>query len=105
MHIYDVLLCLCIFFFKQKTAYEVRISDWSSDVCSSDLFKPVAERLLGAVLRFDGTGVAPVHYYEVALPPYGSFFAAAGRDVQPQYTPERYQVGKNGLRYSQGTIN
>src|SRR3546814_10514040 len=29
---------LCIFFFfKQKTAYEVRISDWSSDVCSSDL--------------------------------------------------------------------
>src|SRR3546814_2971451 len=25
------------FFFKQKTAYEVRISDWSSDVCSSDL--------------------------------------------------------------------
>src|SRR3546814_2918122 len=28
---------LCVFFFKQKTAYEVRISDWSSDVCSSDL--------------------------------------------------------------------
>src|SRR3546814_3839768 len=26
------------FFFKQKTAYEMRISDWSSDVCSSDLF-------------------------------------------------------------------
>src|SRR3546814_1760265 len=28
--------CLCVFF-KQKTAYEMRISDWSSDVCSSDL--------------------------------------------------------------------
>src|SRR3546814_6288851 len=28
--------CAC-FFFKQKTAYEMRISDWSSDVCSSDL--------------------------------------------------------------------
>src|SRR3546814_11217898 len=27
----------CLFVFKQKTAYEVRISDWSSDVCSSDL--------------------------------------------------------------------
>src|SRR3546814_8513783 len=27
------------FFFKQKTAYEMRISDWSSDVCSSDLFE------------------------------------------------------------------
>src|SRR3546814_7220812 len=32
------LLCLFFcFFFKQKTAYEMRISDWSSDVCSSDL--------------------------------------------------------------------
>src|SRR3546814_3113123 len=29
---------VCVFFFKQKTAYEMRISDWSSDVCSSDLF-------------------------------------------------------------------
>src|SRR3546814_11673151 len=27
----------CVFFFKQRTAYELRISDWSSDVCSSDL--------------------------------------------------------------------
>src|SRR3546814_3947147 len=37
------MLCVCryfvvvFFFFKQKTAYEMRISDWSSDVCSSDL--------------------------------------------------------------------
>src|SRR3546814_8888183 len=31
------LICF-FFFFKQKTAYEMRISDWSSDVCSSDLF-------------------------------------------------------------------
>src|SRR3546814_1231861 len=28
---------MCVFCFKQKTAYEMRISDWSSDVCSSDL--------------------------------------------------------------------
>src|SRR3546814_8579376 len=28
---------LCYFFFKQKTAYEMRMSDWSSDVCSADL--------------------------------------------------------------------
>src|SRR3546814_1573339 len=34
-----VVLCIVVlfFFFKQKTAYEMRISDWSSDVCSSDL--------------------------------------------------------------------
>src|SRR3546814_14430309 len=31
------VVCLSFFFFKQKTAYEMRISDWSSDVCSSDL--------------------------------------------------------------------
>src|SRR3546814_4973497 len=31
------LFCVLFFFFKQKTAYEMRISDWSSDVCSSDL--------------------------------------------------------------------
>src|SRR3546814_9023948 len=32
-----VYACSLFFFFKQKTAYEMRISDWSSDVCSSDL--------------------------------------------------------------------
>src|SRR3546814_3855972 len=31
------------FFFKQKTAYEMRISDWSSDVCSSDLAVVIAQ--------------------------------------------------------------
>src|SRR3546814_10111225 len=32
-----LIILLVFFFFKQKTAYEMRISDWSSDVCSSDL--------------------------------------------------------------------
>src|SRR3546814_9181547 len=31
------VVSVCVVFFKQKTAYEMRISDWSSDVCSSDL--------------------------------------------------------------------
>src|SRR3546814_18649465 len=35
-----------VFFFKQKTAYEMRISDWSSDVCSSDLL-PVSGHYIG----------------------------------------------------------
>src|SRR3546814_2799825 len=35
-------MCVILFFFfKQKTAYEMRISDWSSDVCSSDLLRTV----------------------------------------------------------------
>src|SRR3546814_3707077 len=33
----NVCVLFSVFFFKQKTAYEMRISDWSSDVCSSDL--------------------------------------------------------------------
>src|SRR3546814_751823 len=39
-------LCECcfVFFFKQKTAYEMRISDWSSDVCSSDLLLAAARQ-------------------------------------------------------------
>src|SRR3546814_6889902 len=41
------VICLCIFFFfKQKTAYEMRISDWSSDVCSSDLTQPISRNPL-----------------------------------------------------------
>src|SRR3546814_11883608 len=49
------MCCMCIsewsvdvvfFFFKQKTAYEMRISDWSSDVCSSDLMRSGRHRLL-----------------------------------------------------------
>src|SRR3546814_6729459 len=38
LYLVDLLSsCFIFFFFKQKTAYEMRISDWSSDVCSSDL--------------------------------------------------------------------
>src|SRR3546814_8201898 len=37
MFLVVLLFIMFLFFFKQKTAYEMRISDWSSDVCSSDL--------------------------------------------------------------------
>src|SRR3546814_1675600 len=39
-----------LFFFKHKTAYEMRISDWSSDVCSSDLERPTEPRLTMTIL-------------------------------------------------------
>src|SRR3546814_9044586 len=39
------LFCCYVFFFKQKTAYDMRISDWISDVCSSDLRAVAAMRL------------------------------------------------------------
>src|SRR3546814_9361316 len=55
------IFCMFFFFFKQKTAYEMRISDWSSDVCSSDLLQVrqrhcavgVAGQLGGEAVRAD----------------------------------------------------
>src|SRR3546814_6072378 len=46
-----MFVMIIIFFFKQKTAYEVRISDWSSDVCSSDLFGWRGDRGQSAFVR------------------------------------------------------
>src|SRR3546814_4658803 len=63
------------FFFKQKTAYEMRISDWSSDVCSSDLIAQVLQADL-----FHG------------LAQHGIFFATGWVGV-PQRSEER-RVGK-----------
>src|SRR3546814_21008665 len=49
----SVLVLSFVFFFKQKTAYEMRISDWSSDVCSSDLQIAIGARSArGAALDF-----------------------------------------------------
>src|SRR3546814_1833377 len=64
-----VVMLVCVlyfFFFKQKTAYELRISDWSSDVCSSDLF--VAALLLAALLVWLGWRIHdPSRAFEVTL--------------------------------------
>src|SRR3546814_15056199 len=53
-----MLVCCasCIFVFKQKTAYEMRISDWSSDVCSSDLR---TGDVVGGLQATQGSGVDP----------------------------------------------
>src|SRR3546814_9177574 len=53
---------VCFFFFKQKTAYEMRISDWSSDVCSSDL-----RRVIRSVEREpDGTWIIAADHLDKA---------------------------------------
>src|SRR3546814_1848423 len=44
---------LFVFFFKQKTAYEMRISDWSSDVCSSDLQSAASRHEAGSGRRLE----------------------------------------------------
>src|SRR3546814_5689064 len=63
----SMLLTFWVLFFKQKTAYEVRSSDWSSDVCSSDLRRAV-ERLLRRVLE-DRRGTGERGAQGAGLPP------------------------------------
>ena len=67
-------------------------------------FDRMAEPLLDVMLAFDKTGVAVQRPYAVALPPYSSYFNITDPEVVNR-APRRYIVGKNGLEYSQGTIN
>src|SRR3546814_2268052 len=55
---------LIIFFFKQKTEYEMRISDWSSDVCSSDLAKAASSSSAKAAKRFLGKALRGLKHWE-----------------------------------------
>src|SRR3546814_4497765 len=55
------LACFVFFFFKQKTAYEMRISDWSSDVCSSDLFRLGPAHIAGTAEDLHGFRGAEGH--------------------------------------------
>src|SRR3546814_5830561 len=50
LHSWGCRLYACTFFFKQKTAYEMSISDWSSDVCSSDHEPELGQLLLHVLL-------------------------------------------------------
>src|SRR3546814_4572955 len=60
-----------VFFFKQKTAYEMRISDWSSDVCSSDLDHgagaDAGQDRASRHSRADGAGAADAAFAAVAV--------------------------------------
>src|SRR3546814_18380141 len=93
---YVVFGNIALFFFKQKTAYELRISDWSSDVCSSDLTPPEGYedgdgRDLQVYLDQNYTNaLGPLHedYRERAIPMEGfegeqplHIFVAAGVDL------------------------
>src|SRR3546814_9718551 len=77
------------FFFKQKTAYEMRISDWSSDVCSSDLGPSVYRDTVAP-------GATGLHHVAIIA---GDFDAALGH-----YTAQGFEVGADGrfgdMRYA-----
>src|SRR3546814_2455818 len=67
---YHVSCCLFVFF-KQKTAYEMRISDWSSDVCSSDLVEARGEALMFGLLHpLQGFVDGAAHHEDLAHHPH-----------------------------------
>src|SRR3546814_9184950 len=93
------LLCLC--FFKQKTEYDVRCSDWSSDVCSSDLpasfvqdSDPGGDRRQGDRTR-DDRGVAQGRDRQMLWRRYHAQTEASGEAEGRQETDARIRLGKH----------
>src|SRR3546814_17107556 len=70
-----------VFFFKQKTAYEMRISDWSSDVCSSDLQMGAVPYPMGAAPAFPMTAAPVAAAAAEAAPPSAAGDAVHSRLV------------------------
>src|SRR3546814_1088769 len=91
------VMLIFVFFFKQKTAYEMRISDWSSDVCSSDLAvfaaQVAVENQVHAVLQ-----VFPVH----AVSPDSMTQQAAGEGDAEHGHRQRadHKIGRASCRES-----
>src|SRR3546814_5013786 len=83
-----LLIFVSFFFFKQKTAYEMRISDWSSDVCSSDLLVHRRDGTPASSTARRGTGDAS------RVPPPTKNPAEAGFFVCPTRRSEERRVGK-----------
>src|SRR3546814_2603372 len=102
-----LLLCstfVIFFFFKQKTAYEMRISDWSSDVCSSDLIGDELgavvivdpEYLQDAGIGQEGAGAALVERAELVnvLQDRPELDAVTGH--QPHSALDRFETAQRG---------
>src|SRR3546814_4088987 len=78
--LYTYLEVRYVFVFKQKTAYEMRISDWSSDVCSSDLRFP---------RRIQQNGKIPFAFEDSAIPVKSTMHAhVAGLLVRKHFVDE-----------------
>src|SRR3546814_9213154 len=74
------------FFFKQKTAYEMRISDWSSDVCSSDLREMSGDTLPKLLREF--------HEHRLGRTIEDATYAPADADFFDDVRSEERRVGK-----------
>src|SRR3546814_2749599 len=86
-----------VFVFKQKTAYAVRISDWSSDVCSSDLFTGLKAIFTGGL---NDDWVKAEHVRETAEP-----FRLSGADVGEYIQPIKdHGIGADEIALLRDTL-
>src|SRR3546814_9456787 len=91
---------MCFFCVKQKTAYEMRISDWSSDVCSSDLWPRPSTQPPHCCLRHP-TGKPPT----ARPPPCGNEpQIASARPVPPPARPASPGCGRQNLHPNNGWV-
>src|SRR3546814_18813776 len=109
---------MCFVFFKQKTAYEMRISDWSSDVCSSDLdlVDSGARARLAAILRHLNPRARIVHaefgrvplaqVLDTGLFDFAQASQAPGwlKELRGEHTPETQEYGKIGRASSRERV-
>src|SRR3546814_9304299 len=86
------LFMMFFFFFKQKTAYEMRISDWSSDVCSSDLSATGTWRAMkvwSAVTISHATGIGSTQSCGIAACPPRPLLVALSMSAEASSGPGR----------------
>src|SRR3546814_10670991 len=101
MLVYDsfVFVC-CFFFFKQKTAYDMRISDWSSDVCASDL-----GRVLGGSSSINGMAYVRGHARDYDRWAQGGLAGWDYSQVLPYFRKaETYERGADAYRGGDGPL-
>src|SRR3546814_10198710 len=92
-----------IFFVKQKSAYEMRISDWSSDVCSSDLLSVVVDEPGPAAAELRASDVRElllelIEAAEVALDALGKFVPRLTTTLGRHAMPEECEIGRASCR-------
>src|SRR3546814_17376975 len=93
------LSVLLFFFFKQKTAYEMRISDWSSDVCSSDLIVGIEQHVADAPTKDHAHhDVKQQVGHAVARPVDVRQTRAANRHAPGDPETEQIQIGRASCR-------
>src|SRR3546814_6013985 len=89
-----------VLFFKQKTAYDMRISDWSSDVCSSDRVAAVGGKnasLGERIVALSSAGVRVPSGFATTAAAYREFVSANGLAPDIRSYLEAYRAGKTSL--------